>query len=62
VTDADRQIPDENEILERQDVRPSVNPDIPEAALPGLEAQKQKIDEHIAELHRMLPARRPAAY
>jgi len=36
----------------------SVNPEILEAALAGLEAQKQKIDRHIAELHRMLPARR----
>ena len=36
----------------------SVSPDILEAALAGLEAQKQKIDNQIAEVHRMLPARR----
>jgi hypothetical protein len=36
----------------------SVSPEILEAALAGLETQKQKIDEHIAELHRMLTARR----
>jgi len=36
----------------------SVSPDILEAALAGLEAQKQKIDNQIAQIHRMLPARR----
>jgi hypothetical protein len=36
----------------------SVSPDILEAALAGLEAQEQKIDQHIAEVHRLLPARR----
>src|SRR5690242_9226694 len=35
-----------------------INPDILNAALSGLEAQRQKIDDHIAEIHRMLPARR----
>jgi len=36
----------------------SVSPDILEAALAGLEAQKQKIDDQIAEVHRRIPARR----
>jgi hypothetical protein len=35
----------------------SVNPDILNAALSNLEAQKQKIDDQIAQIHRMLPAR-----
>jgi hypothetical protein len=36
----------------------SVSPEILEAALAGLEAQKQKIDDQIAEVRRMFPARR----
>lgn len=36
----------------------SVSPDILIAALVGLEAQREKIDDHIAQIHRMLPARR----
>ena len=35
-----------------------VSPDILEAALAGLEAQKRKIDDQVAEVQRMLPARR----
>jgi hypothetical protein len=37
---------------------PSISPEILKAALAGLEAQKQKVDDQIAEVHRMLPARR----
>jgi hypothetical protein len=40
--------------------RRSVSPDILEAGPAGLESQKQKIDDHIAEVHRLLPARRRA--
>jgi hypothetical protein len=35
----------------------SVSPDILETALAGPEAQKQKIDGQIAEVHRLLPGR-----
>jgi len=34
-----------------------VSTEILEAALAGLEAQKQRIDDHIAQIHRMIPAR-----
>ena len=36
----------------------SISPDILNAALVGLEAQRGKIDDQIAQIHRMLPARR----
>src|SRR5689334_12488837 len=35
-----------------------INLDILNAALSGLEAQRQKIDGHIAQINRMMPARR----
>ena len=37
---------------------PSISPDILNAALVDLEAQRAKIDDQIAQIHRMLPARR----
>lgn len=59
IASIDDKLPRTTRYLKRNMPRPrTVSPDILEAALAGLEAQKQKIDNQIAEVHRMLPGRR----